>query len=181
MTELLKIFFSFFKIGLFTFGGGYTMIVMMQREISEKNKWLTHKEFLDYLSLAQASPGPMAVNTAILIGYKQRGIAGGIAGFLGSVLPSFIVLLLVAIFFSEIDNNAYVEKTFKGLRPAVVAMILYSVIVFAKNTKKWEYPIFTVIAGIIVWGVSPIYFILGGVLSGIVYILFKSKKGDNKK
>ena len=176
MIQLLHIFWSFFKIGLFTFGGGYTMIMMMQREITQKNNWMEEKEFMDYLSLAQASPGPMAVNTAILIGYRQHKLAGGIAGFLGSTLPSFIILLLIAVFFQDFSENPEVMKVFNGLRPSVVALILYTVFVFARNIRKWEYPLFIAVAGLILLGISPLYLICIGIIAGVAYTYYKTHK-----
>ena len=152
------------------------MIMMMQREITSKNKWMDEKEFMDYLSLAQASPGPMAVNTAILIGYRQAKLLGGIAGFLGSTLPSFIILLLIAIFFQNFSENPHVAKVFNGLRPAVVALILYTVFVFAKNVHKWEYPIFIAAAGFILLGISPLYLICIGIITGTIYTYYKTHK-----
>lgn len=175
MSDLLNIFISFFKIGCFTFGGGYTMILMMEEEVCTKRGWVTKEEFLNYLSLAQASPGPMAVNTAIIIGYKRCDFWGGISGFFGSVLPSFIILLIVAIFFQSIYTEPAVIKVFKGLRPAVVALILYPVFAFAKNVNRWEYPIVAAVGFAIYFGLSPMYIILGGLLFGVGYTYYKLK------
>ncbi len=172
MKTLFSIFYSFFKIGLFTFGGGYSMILMMQREVSEKQGWVSKNEFLDYLALAQASPGPMAINVAILIGYHRKGFKGGFAGFIGSALPSFIILLLVAIFFREIYSIEWVENLFKGIRPAVVALILLPVINFAKDVTKWEYPLFSAVAAAIYFGFSPIYLIFGTIAIAVIYTLY---------
>ncbi len=171
MRTLLSIFISFFKIGLFTFGGGYSMILMMQREVADKQKWVEKQEFLDYLALAQASPGPMAINLAILIGYHRLGFKGGMAGFLGSALPSFIVLLLVAVFFREIYSIEVVEKIFMGIRPAVVALILLPVINFAKDVTKWEYPLCAAVAVAIFFGFPPVYIIFGAILVAVIYTL----------
>lgn len=152
------------------------MILMMQREIVDNHKWLTKDEFINYLSLAQAAPGPMAVNLSILIGYHKCRVVGGMAGFLGSVLPSFIILLTVAIFFKDIYNHPTTEKIFKGLRPAVVALILFPVFTFAKNVNRWEYPIFIAIGAAIYYGISPLYMILGGILGGLGLTYFKTRK-----
>ncbi|MEG1634637.1 MAG: chromate transporter [Rikenellaceae bacterium] len=173
MKELFSIFISFFKIGCFTFGGGYAMILIMEREICQRRQWVTKDEFLNYLSLSQASPGPMAVNIAILIGYHRHGWKGGLCGFLGSVLPSFIILLTVAIFFRSIYTQPSVVKVFKGLRPAVVALILYPVFAFAKNVNRWEYPIIAAVGAVIYFGLSPIYIIMGCVVFGLGYAYYK--------
>jgi len=167
MKEYIRIFVTFFKIGCFTFGGGYAMILLMQREIEHRG-WVSDGEFLDYLSLAQASPGPMAVNTAILIGYRHRGVAGGVAGFLGSVLPSFIILLAIAIFFRSLYDYPATERVFAGMRPAVVALILYPVFSFSKNITRKEYPIVAAVAVAIYLGLSPVIFIVAAVVWGII-------------
>lgn len=176
MKETLKLFWTFFKIGCFTFGGGYAMILMIKREITDKNKWVDDKEFLNYLSLAQASPGPMAVNTAILIGYKQKKALGGLAGFFGSTLPSFIILLTIAIFFKDIYELDVTKRVFMGLRPAVVALILYPVFEFAKNVTRKEYPIFILVGVAIYYSISPIYFIIGAIIYGVIYTFRVGRK-----
>ena len=142
------------------------MILLMEREI-ERRGWVSDREFLDYLSMAQASPGPMAVNTAILIGYRHKGVAGGVVGFLGSVLPSFIILLTVAIFFRSLYDYPATERIFAGIRPAVVALILYPVFSFSKNITPKEYPIVAAVAVAIYFGLSPVIFIMAAVLWGI--------------
>lgn len=174
------IFISFFKIGCFSFGGGYAMILMMQKEISEKRGWITEEEFLDYLSIAQSSPGPMAINAAILIGYSQKRFWGGMVGFLGAVLPSFIILLTVAIFFKNIYHLEPVKRIFLGIRPAVVALILYPVFQFSKNITRKEYPLLIVVAIGIYFGLSPIVFILLALIYGILYTYYIKKKEINK-
>lgn len=180
MKECLSLFWSFFKIGCFTFGGGYTMILMIQQEVSEKRNWVTKEEFLNYLSLAQSSPGPMAVNTAILIGYKQKRFTGGLIGFFGSVLPSFIILLTIAIFFREIYEMPETKSVFKGIRPAVVALILYPVFAFAKNVTRKEYPLFVAVAVAIYFSISPVYFICAAIVFGLCYTIYLDKKGKTK-
>ncbi|MDE7134736.1 MAG: chromate transporter [Rikenellaceae bacterium] len=179
MKETLKIFTSFFKIGCFTFGGGYAMILLMQREIG-RHGWVNDEEFLNYLSLAQASPGPMAVNTAILIGYHRKGVIGGIAGFLGSVLPSFIILLTIAIFFRSLYQYPATKSVFMGMRPAVVALILYPVFSFSKNITRKEIPIVIAVAAGIWFGLSPVIFIIAAVVWGIVYCRHKLKQTQQR-
>ena len=105
-TTLFELFRSFFKIGLFTFGGGYAMVPLIEAEIIERRRWLPQGEFLDLLTLAQSSPGPIAVNTSVFIGYKVRGLRGAVAASLGAVLPSFLIILIVAIFFAGIPALA---------------------------------------------------------------------------
>ena len=102
MQRLHTIFLSFFKIGLFTFGGGYAMLPLIERELIAKRKWIEQKEFLDLLTLAQSVPGPIAVNTSVFVGYKVRGFGGAVAALLGAVLPSFVIILAIALFFADI-------------------------------------------------------------------------------
>ena len=124
MQRLTTIFVSFLKIGMFTFGGGYAMLPLIERELITKRKWIEQKEFLDLLTLAQSVPGPIAVNTAVFVGYKVRGLRGAAAALLGTVTPSFVIILVIAIFFAGIRQNPVVDAAFKGMRPAVVALII---------------------------------------------------------
>ena len=124
MKQLWEIFWSFFKIGLFTFGGGYAMIPLIQREVIDHRKWIPASEFLDLLTLAQSVPGPIAINTAVFVGYKRSGLRGACASLLGAVLPSFLIILAIALFFAGIRQNPVVDAAFKGMLPAVVALII---------------------------------------------------------
>ncbi len=121
---LFTLFFSFLKIGLFTFGGGYAMIGIIEQEIVDRRGWISKREFLDLLTLAQSIPGPIALNTAAFVGYKTRGYRGTLVSLAGIVVPSFTVILLVALFFDAIRDNHYVEAAFKAMRPVVVALII---------------------------------------------------------
>lgn len=127
MQRLRTIFASFFKIGLFTFGGGYAMLPLIEQELIAKREWIEHKEFLDLLTLAQSVPGPIAINTSVFVGYKMRGLKGAVAALLGSVLPSFVIILAIALMFADIRHNPVVDAAFKGMRPAVVALIVVPV------------------------------------------------------
>lgn len=174
--HLLTMFLSFFKIGCFTFGGGYAMIPIIQKEVIDKRHWVGKEEFINLMAVAQSAPGPMAVNVSIMVGYKIFRTRGAVAAFLGTVLPSFIILLLVAIFFSRIYEDPTVSSIFKGMRPAVVALILQPVFAFAKGMKYWEYGVFIVIAVAIWLGLSPIWFIAGGIVAGVAYTYWKSNR-----
>ena len=125
---LLALFWSFLKIGAFTFGGGYAMIPLIQREVIQNRGWIKEQEFIDLLTIAQSAPGPISLNTAVFVGYRMRGYVGAIAAILGVILPSFLIILTIVIFFQEFRHNAIVDAAFKGMRPAVVALILYPVI-----------------------------------------------------
>lgn len=176
VKRFFTLFLSFFKIGCFTFGGGYAMIPIIQREVLDKHKWVDREEFIDMLALAQSAPGPMAVNTSIMVGYKIEGRAGALAAFLGSTLPSFVILLLIAVFFSRMYENPVVIRVFKGMRPAVVALILQPVYSFAKGIRHWEYVVFFAVAVVIYLGVSPILCIAGGIAAGVAYTYWKTKR-----
>ncbi|NLM34778.1 MAG: chromate transporter [Clostridiales bacterium] len=179
MKKHLEMFISFFKIGAFTLGGGYAMVALIQKEVVDNKKWVDKEEFVDMLALAQSSPGPLAVNTAVFVGYKTAGISGSIATTLGTVMPSFLIILLVAVFFIGIKDNPLVESIFKGLRPAVVALIASPIYSMAKNAKvDRKNVIIPIIAAILVAFVdlSPIYIILIAAVGGIVYYSRKGRK-----
>lgn len=180
MTEpqrLSRLFWSFFKIGLFTFGGGYAMIPLIQREVIEHTGWIRKEEFLDLLTLAQSVPGPIAVNTSVFVGYKIHGFSGAVAALLGTVLPSFVIILVIAVFFADIRQNPIVDAAFKGMRPAVVALIIGPVISLAQG-MHWSMFFVIAASALVVWGLgwSPIYLLLGAAAAGISWILFIAKK-----
>lgn len=154
------------------------MIPLMQREVIEKKKWIGSKDFLDMLVLAQSTPGPIAVNTAVFVGYKTKGVFGAIAATLGTVLPSFMVILLLAIFFAEVRNNLYVDAAFRAMRPAVVALIVAPLMGLIKG-MKWYLMAVAAVVALLVWymGVSPVYLIGAGVLVGIAVAVYNGRKG----
>ena len=123
MNFYLNAFGTFFKIGLFTIGGGYAMVPLIEEEVIHKKKWLTQEEFIDLLAVSQSVPGVFAVNFSIFIGYKLRKFPGALALALGAILPSFLIILAIALFFHQFKEYEAVENIFKGIRPAVVALI----------------------------------------------------------
>lgn len=169
-TRLWTLFASFFKIGVFTFGGGYAMIPLIQREVIDRRRWIDGREFLDLLTLAQSSPGPISLNTAIFVGYKLRGVRGAVSSLLGVVVPSFVIILLIALFFAEFRTDHWVDAAFRGMRPAVVALILAPVLSMSRGMHKVLYG---VIAGtaLLIWGVgfSPVYLLLLGGIGGVIW------------
>ncbi|MHB1394982.1 MAG: chromate transporter [Clostridia bacterium] len=130
---LLDIFLTFFKIGAFTFGGGYAMLPIIQREIVDNKKWFSDEEFLDSIAVTNSLPGLLATNCATFVGYRTAGFAGAVSAVLGAVMPSFLIILVVAIFFSFIGGNPLVEYIFSGVRPAVVALIAYALVKLIKS------------------------------------------------
>lgn len=163
----LELFTIFFKIGAFTIGGGYAMVPLIKEEIVGRRHWLDDSAFIDLMAISQSAPGIFAVNMAIFIGYKLRGFKGSLVCALGTVAPSFIIILAIALFFQNFKNYPIVEHIFRGIRPAVVALIAAPTFLMAKSARISRYTIWIpVISAIVIWllGVSPIHVIL---LSGI--------------
>ena len=165
MQPLRVIFASFFKIGLFTFGGGYAMIPIIERELIDKRKWIDRGEFLDLLTLAQSVPGPIAVNTSVFVGYRMRGLRGAVAALTGAVL-------VIALFFAGIRQNPVVDAAFKGMRPAVVALIVGPVVSLARGMHPALYVVIAA-AALAIWGLgwSPILVLAAAALSGVAWEL----------
>ena len=170
MRALLEIFWSFMKIGAFTFGGGYAMIPLIQHEVINRRCWLTATEFSDLLTLAQAAPGPISLNTAVFVGYKQHGYGGALAAVLGVVLPSFFIILMVALFFANMRDNVWVDAAFRGMRPAVVALIVAPVVGLARG-MHWMLISVAATTSLVVWyfGLSPVWLLLAGALGGVLW------------
>lgn len=169
MRESLSLFYSFFKIGLFTFGGGYAMIPLVQREVVRKG-WILEAQFLELLTLAQSAPGPLALNTAVFVGYRVKGYRGVALSVFGIILPSFVIILIIAIYLHSFRDNHVVAAVFKGIRPAVVALMLAPVFGFSKGLG-WKRGVLAVVAAFLVWyfSISPVYLIIFGALGGIAW------------
>lgn len=166
------LFGIFCKIGAFTFGGGYAMIPFIEYEIVDKRGYIRREEFIDLLAIAQSAPGILAVNIAIFIGYKLRGVRGCLVTTLGAILPSFIIILSIALFFSSFKDNPVVERVFKGIRPAVVALIAVPTFSMGRSAKLNRYSIWIpILSTLLIWllGVSPIYIIIAAGVGGYLY------------
>ena len=165
---------TFFKIGAFTFGGGYAMLPIIQKEVVEKKKWIGETEFLDMVAISQSAPGPLAVNISAFVGQKMKGLMGLITSTLGAILPSFIIIILVASVFLGIENSPVVQRVFQGIRPAVVALIAVPVISMGKtakvNKKNFIIPLSAAVL-VAVFKITPIYVILGAAAIGILDVL----------
>lgn len=174
MNSALKLFWIFFRVGSITFGSGYIMINIVEREFVHKRKWITREDYLKYLTLATSFPGPIVINLASLIGHQKFGTKGLIAGFLGASLPSFIILLVIAMSFGHIVDDPVVEAIFKGLRPAVVGLILVPVINFARDITKWEYPLCVILASLLYFHIMPpILLIVLAIIIGLIAVKMK--------
>lgn len=136
MKELFVLFVSFMKIGLFTFGGGYAMLPLIQREIVEKRGWASEEEITDYYAIGQCTPGIIAVNAATFVGYKRKGVSGGIFATLGLVFPSMVVITIIAALLETFASNPYVQNAFAGIRVCVCVLMLNSVVKFWKISIK---------------------------------------------
>lgn len=167
----VKLFLTFFKIGAFTFGGGWAMISIIEKEVVDKNHWIEKDEFLDLLAVAQSLPGVFAVNISVAVGDKLRGMKGAVVASLGSILPSFLIILCIAIFLTPdlIKNNPTLSAIFMGIRPAVVALIIAPVISSAKSAKiGWKTVAIPVLVALLIWSKLPVvsnpilYIVLGG-------------------
>lgn len=175
----LKLFLSFLKIGAFTFGGGWAMISIIEREIVDKHKWISKSDFLDLLAVAQAMPGILAVNISVVIGDNLRGLKGSIVSAMGTILPSFTIILAIAIFLTPdaIKNNELISDIFRGIRPAVVALIVAPVLTTAKAARiSWKTVAIPIAVALLIYSKipfisNPITFIVMGALGGYIYYI----------
>lgn len=176
---LLDLFIAFFKIGAFTFGGGYAMISVIEQEVVTKKKWLSESDFVDMLGTVQSLPGPMSINSSVYVGYKLRGTLGAMVAAIGTALPSFVIILLLAIVFTDVQDHPTIEKIFKGIRPAVVALIVAPLVRLSQKTGiTYKTVIIPIAAALLVWklGISPIYIIIAAATGGLLFNWIKNSK-----
>ena len=167
-----KLFQTFFHIGLFTIGGGYAMIPLIEAEVVDRRQWIAREELLDLMAVAQSCPGVFAVNISIFIGYKIRKTPGAIAAALGCILPSFLIILAIALFFHQFQDNPWVARAFRGIRPCVVALIAVPTFRMAQTARiTWTNVWIPVLSAFLIWalGVSPIFIIIAAGLVGFLY------------
>ena len=177
LEGLGKAFITFFKIGIFTLGGGYAMIPLIEEEVVNRKQWVSKDEMLDLIAIAQSCPGVFAINIATFIGYKLNKTRGAIATTIGTALPSFLIILAIAMFFSQFKDNPYVAAMFKGIRPAVVALIAVPTFNLGKRAQLNMWTIWIpVVSALLIWllGVSPIWIIIAAGIGGYIY----GKLGD---
>lgn len=181
MKILIELFWAFAKIGAVTFGGGYAMLPILQRDIVEKNNWATEDELMDYFAIGQCTPGVIAVNTATFIGYKQKGILGGIVATLGVIFPSIVIISIIAAFISNFSDYAAVKYAFNGIRICVCVLIFNAVVKLSKGAlvDKWAWMIFLVVFLLsFLFDVSATILV---VASGIVgYLIMRLRKAAKK-
>jgi len=167
LKELLTLFAVFFKIGLFSFGGGYAMLTLIEAEGVDKHRWITKSELGDIFAIAESTPGPIAVNTATFIGTKRLGVFGGIFATLGVVLPSFIIIVALSFILNLVKDNKWVNFLFRGIRVGVLVLIAKAVFSFFKDMKKTLFSFAIMIISFVIvffFKVDVIYVILGTIL-----------------
>lgn len=157
------------------------MIPLIEAEVVGRRGWIGKERFLELLTLAQSAPGPISLNTAVFVGYSRDKWRGAVMSVLGVVLPSFVILLLVAMFFTDVKDNPVVAAVFKGMRPAVVALIVAPVIGLTKGMRPYKIGI-AIVAAAAVWrlGVSPIWFIVIGAVGGVAWVVWRRRRAKNK-
>ena len=165
-------FKTFFKIGMFTLGGGYAMIPIIEEEVVNRHRWVDKEEMLDLIAIAQSCPGVFAINISIFVGYKLKKVRGAIATALGTALPSFLIILAIAMFFHQFEDNRYIAAMFRGIRPAVVALIAVPTFNLGKSAQLNRFTMWIpVVSALLIWllGVSPIWIIIAAGLGGYIY------------
>ncbi len=181
MKEIFMLFLAFAKIGAVTFGGGYAMLPILQRDIVAKHKWATEDELLDYFAIGQCTPGVIAVNTATFVGYKQKGILGGIFATLGVVFPSVVIITLITAFVKNYAEIPTVIHAFNGIRICVCVLILNAILKLAKSSliDKWTYAIFAVVLALSLFlDVSAAVLVIGAGFVGFLIKRFAKVKGE---
>ena len=179
LKELIDLFFTFSRIGVLTFGGGYAMLPMLQKEVVETKKWATEEEILDYFSIGQTTPGIIAVNTATFIGQKQRGTIGGITATLGLVFPSYVIISIIAIFMKNFSDSIILQHAFAGIRVSVYILILNAVIKLWKNSvvDKMGFIIFIIVFLLsVLTSLSPVIFVVLAAFIGIIAKLIERRR-----
>ena len=165
-------FKTFFKIGMFTLGGGYAMIPIIEEEVVNRHRWVDKEEMLDLIAIAQSCPGVFAINISIFVGYKLKKVRGSIATALGTALPSFLIILAIAMFFHQFEDNRYIAAMFRGIRPAVVALIAVPTFNLGKSAQLNRFTVWIPVeSALAIWllGVSPIWIIIAAGLGGYIW------------
>ncbi|HHW31386.1 MAG TPA: chromate transporter [Clostridiaceae bacterium] len=185
IKDLFKIFITFFRIGAFTFGGGYAMLPIMQREVIDRKNWIKEEELIDIYAVSQSLPGVIAINSSTFIGYKLAKKKGAVAATLGMIMPSFIIITIIAMLFKRLEDIPIVQAIFRGIRPTVVALISTAAIKIAKSAIKDKVALLIAVAAFItsiVFDIHVIFIIIAGAILGIVLCnLFPGLLNSNAK
>lgn len=180
-VSLLKLFLLFAKIGVMTFGGGYAMLPILQRELVDNRHWVSEEELANYFAIGQCTPGVIAVNTATFIGYKKRGVAGGICATLGVIFPSVVIITLLAGLIRNFSDNVYVKKAFMGIRACVCVLIFNAIYKLWKSAIKGKvtFIIFLLVALVSIFtGLSPVIIVLTDIAFGILLELIMGRRKE---
>lgn len=172
MNVYWESFKTFFNIGMFTLGGGYAMIPLIEKQVVDRHHWVSKEELVDLIAIAQSCPGVFAINISIFIGYKLKRVPGAVVTALGTALPSFLIILAIAMFFHRFQENGVVTAMFRGIRPAVVALIAAPTFNLARSARlSWDNCWIPVASALLIWlmGVSPVYIILAAGFAGYIY------------
>ncbi len=189
LKEYLGLMLTMMKIGLFTFGGGYAMIALLENEFVSKKKWMDKDEFLDMAAIAESTPGPIAINAATYIGYKQFGIAGSALATLGICLPSFLIIYTISLFFDAFLSLTYVQYAFRGIQACVIYLILNAGIKMFKQMEKSRFNLIVIFATMVCMLLASafalnfstvIYILISGAAGLAVYFVGKIRKGTEK-
>ena len=188
MKIMSSLFLVFFKIGLFTFGGGYAMLALIEDICVEKKKWITHEEMMDITVIAESTPGPIAINLATYVGYKLRKIPGALVATLGMVMPSFCIVFLISQFLDRFLEIKWVSSAFQGIKIAVAILIIDAAVKMIKKMKKKPFPITIMIAAlismlvinIIALHVSSLVIMLAGAAAGLIFYAIHNQRGKEQ-
>lgn len=175
MKKTLQLFATFFKIGAFTLGGGYAMLSMVEKAVVDQKKWIDADEFWDMIAVIQSLPGVFAVNTALYVGHRINKTKGAVAAMLGAIIPSIVIILLLATVFREYRDQPVVERVFKGIRPCVVALILAPSLRMVKSAKlNWKTAAIPLATIFLIWWckISPAFVILAAIAGSVIYAIY---------
>lgn len=179
----LALFRTFFKIGAFTIGGGYAMLPLIQREVAEKQKWITESDMLDIVAIAESTPGPIAINTATFVGKKTAGFLGAFSATLGTVLPSFVIIVALSHVLNLAEDLEPVRFAFNGIRAGVIALIVKALWGMAKQCPKNMFSLIVAVAAfavVLFTGLSALWVIIAGALIGLAAALVSLKRGEQR-
>jgi chromate transporter len=184
MKTLLELYWIFFKVGLFTFGGGYTMLPILQKEFVEKKKWLDTENIIDYYTLSQCTPGIIAVNVSTYIGFKKKSYLGGIFSALGVITPSIIIITIIATILTNFLHIEAVGHAFAGIRVAVAALVIVTILdMYKKSVIDWLCIILFIASFIlsVFTSISPVFIVLGSAITGLVLGTRMQERKERKK
>lgn len=179
MNKYFKLFLTFFKIGLFTFGGGYAMISLIHKESVEKNKWISEEDMNNIIVIAESTPGPIAINASTFIGYKVGKFLGAIISIIGVILPSLLIITLISIFLTMFKDSKIFSYAFEGIRAAIIILMVEAIFKLAKPLEKNTLFFALIITSFILnffFNVSAFILIISGIIIGIVREFLKQKK-----